>query len=94
MRKTAVDLVATAFSDHHTVKLNVLLSRSTPRKGTWLLENEYISHPRHFLALGFRKTLDDLADAQEVLLKRSVVMVVQVYQTDAEKTFHPDRPDY
>jgi hypothetical protein len=50
------------------------------------LEDEYISHPRQFLALGFRTIVDDLADAQEVLLKRSVV-VVQVHQTDAEKHF-------
>jgi hypothetical protein len=37
------------------------------------------------LVLGFRTTVDELSDAQEVLLKRSVV-VVQVQQTDAEKT--------
>jgi ABC-type tungstate transport system permease subunit len=30
--------------------------------------------------------MDDLADAQQILLKRSVV-VVQVHQTDAEKHF-------
>jgi exonuclease III len=37
MRKPTVDLVATAFSDHHAVTLNVPLSRSIPRRrrGYW-----------------------------------------------------------
>jgi hypothetical protein len=92
MRKPAVDLVATAFSDHHAVMINVPLSRGTPRRGRgyWKMN---MSHARQVMAFGFRTTVEDLADAQEVLLQRSGV-VVQVHQTDVEKTFHPDRHNY
>jgi hypothetical protein len=50
MRKTEVDLVATAYSDHHAVTLNVPISRSTPRRGRgyWKVTVPYIHESLRF----------------------------------------------
>jgi endonuclease/exonuclease/phosphatase family metal-dependent hydrolase len=51
MRKTAVDFVATAFSDHHALTPNVPLSRTTPRRGRgyWKMNMYHIQDSSWFL---------------------------------------------